>query len=166
MKKNIIGFLCFLFIFSFLSSCRRDDNALHQEDQQNGSMVRDFKGDFVSFQYTGDWEIREDENDKSLVLKIMGDQGMIVVLVKAERDRFNPAIDSANHFAQIYEGTPAKQMNYGQNEYYGTSFFLSMPQTLMVTKSGDYRVLVTLQGEGHDQDERVIDLLNTLEFSL
>ncbi len=165
MKRKFIGLLCILLICNFIVSCSRADKNTPQ-DQQTGVAEKEFKGDFLTLRYTGDWEIKENLDDKSLMMNIKGDEGVIIVLIKAELDRFKPAEDSANHFAQIYEGTSAKHMIYGQNEYYGTTFLLNVPQTIMVTKAGDYRILVTLQGVGHDQDKRVIDMLNSIEYSL
>jgi hypothetical protein len=123
-----------------------------------------FEGAFMSFNHSDDWRVVEDTAKKMINLE----KGSALsptnyILIKAEKDSYRTAEEAVSTFAQTYNGSPAEKIMYNNNEYFKTSFeYSGLAQTMLVTMVGENKVTITIQGAGHQDDQSITDLLNTI----
>jgi hypothetical protein len=125
-----------------------------------------FETSFMSFRHSDEWRVTEDTNWKT----INCEKGSALtpthyVLIKSAKDSFATAEQAVSDFAQKYNGSPAEKVSYNNIEYYQTSFeYGGTSQTMLVTMVGEEKVTITLQGAGHQDDQSIKDILNSIEL--
>lgn len=167
MKKvlSVIVVCLMLFVVIGCGGSKTEGNASNTEKpaEVTGTL---FEADFISFRHAEDWRVTQDTNLKT----INCEKGSLLspthfVLIKTAQDSFRTAEESVSEFAQKYNGSPAEKVSYNNIEYYQTSFeYGGLPQTMLVTMVGEDKVTITLQGAGHQDDQSITNILNSIEL--
>lgn len=167
MKKvlSIVLMCLMLFVVVGCGGSKTDGNASKNEKpaKVTGTL---FEADFISFRHADDWRVTQNTNMKT----INCEKGSALspthyVMIKAATDSFRTAEESVTEFAQKYNGSPAEKVSYNNIEYFQTSFeYGGLPQTMLVTMVGEEKLTITLQGAGHQDDQSIKDILNSIEL--
>ncbi len=163
--KKFVSFAAVLMMIFVMAACgggKTDNSSPQEQEKATGTL---FEGEFMSFRYSDDWVVTESENKDMINVEKKNLTGpTLYVLIKATKDSFKTAEEAVVDFAETYDGTPAEKVTYNNIEYFQTSFEYGVAQTMMVTMIGENKVTITLQGAGHEDDQAIKDILNTIEL--
>ncbi len=175
VRKALLVLLALFLLVALSSGCKDDeDSSTTGAPEVKGEP---FEGEWVNLLVPEGWQIGDFPETRQINMQKTGTQ--MYVLLKLERDSVRTAEGQIDKFVedyQSYKSTPTEAVTYGTNEFFKTTYELGGPQTLLKTdigtwdtgtaSVGHWRATVTLQGRGHDTDEGVEAIMNSLVFKV
>jgi hypothetical protein len=167
MKKHVSLLLAIVVMFALIGCGGGKTEGQKPAETKTAKVTGTlYEGAYMNFRHSDDWRISEDTKWKT----INCEKGSLLsptnwVLIKAEKESTRTAEKAVSTFADSYNGTPAEKVTFNNIEYYKTSFeYGGIPQTMMVTMHEDNKITITLQGHGHNEDQSIKDILNSIEL--
>lgn len=166
MKKITAVFSLLLLTTVFAIGCGGKKTGEVTEKPQETTVAGEaFDNAFMSFTYPKEWKAVDVPETKMVNLQrgVMGDA---FILIKAEiDDTQRTAADMTNEFSALVKGPASENVTYGTTEYAKISFnYGGMDQTMLVVKTGNNKVTLTVQGKGLMEDEGVLNLLKSIKY--
>jgi hypothetical protein len=141
--------------------CTGSTKEIQTDTSEVTSEKNQFDGEFISFEYSEPWIVSEDTTFQMVTAE--NQKTKCYVLIKLEKDSFQDAESTVKNFAQTYGGTPVELVTYGDINYYQTSFeHGKLAQTMLVNTENENKLTITLQGNGHENDESIKDILRSI----
>ncbi len=160
MKKILSVFVVLAVMFVAIG-CTGGNKETQTDTPNVVSEKNQFDGEFISFEYPEPWIVSADPNFK--LVNAENPTTKCYILIKLEKESFKDAETAVTNFAQTYGGTPAELVTYGDVNYYQTSFeYGGLPQTMLVNIENENKLTITLQGEGHKDNEDVNEILGSI----
>ncbi|MDD4028498.1 MAG: hypothetical protein PHI40_06070 [Caldisericia bacterium] len=159
--KRIVSICAILAMVFTVIGCSGETKEPTSNNQDVAIEMNRFDGEFVSLDYSDSWIVSEDATYQMVNLEKKGSS--FYILMKLEKESFKDAETAVSDFAQTYGGTPAELITYGDNNYYQTSFeYGGFEQTMLVNMKDENKLTITLQGNGHADDESMKEILNSI----
>jgi uncharacterized protein YbbC (DUF1343 family) len=160
MRRILSVLVIFTIVFTVIG-CTGDPKEPTSNNQDVGNEMNHFDGEYISFDYSDQWTVEEDTKYHTISAK--KESSKLYVLIELEKGVDQDDETSVTNFSQNYGGTPTELVTYSAINFYQTSFVHGdVEQTMMVNTKDQNKLVITLQGNGHADDEGIKEILNSL----